>query len=225
MYGEHETSRLPRLTAASLHAAAIAIAAWVLWAWPAGGTLLGLRAADTPAARRAAVLAAAVVYFARVLGTMFVFLRRRMAWSEALTIGIWVLLIHTGFALLARTTARPLGALDAVAAVLYVAGSYFNTGGELERMRWKAEPAHAGKLYTEGLFGLSRHINYFGDTLLFTGYALLTTRALALVVPVLMVALFVGVNIPMLDRYLAGKYGEQYVRWARRTKRFVPFVY
>ena len=33
-------------------------------------------------------------------------------------------------------------------------------------------PANKGKIYSGGLFGLSRHINYFGYTLWRSGYAL-----------------------------------------------------
>ena len=69
------------------------------------------------------------------------------------------------------------------------------------------------------------HVNYFGDTVLFTGFALLTTSPWALLVPAVMTVGFVFLHIPMLDRYLATRYGEAFEAWARRTKKFVPFVY
>ena len=38
----------------------------------------------------------------------------------------------------------------------------------------------------------------------------MTAHLVALVIPTLMVLLFTFVNIPMLDRYLATKYGPEY---------------
>ena len=68
-------------------------------------------------------------------------------------------------------------------------------------------------------------INYFGDLVLFTGYALVAGRAWAFAIPAVIAALFLFVNIPMLDRYLAERYADEFSRLARRTKKFVPFVY
>jgi steroid 5-alpha reductase family enzyme len=108
---------------------------------------------------------------------------------------------------------------------LYVLGSYFNTGSELQRRAWKAKPENKGRLYTKGLFSLSMHINYFGDALLFSGFALIASSMWAFILPVVMIAGFVFVHIPTLDRYLSQKYGEAFDEWARSTKKFVPFVY
>ena len=47
--------------------------------------------------------------------------------------------------------------------------------------------------------------------MLFTGYALMTARLIALLIPMLTVFSFLFVNIPMLDRYLANRYGSKYL--------------
>jgi steroid 5-alpha reductase family enzyme len=120
---------------------------------------------------------------------------------------------------------EPLGWLTCTAAFLYFLGSYLNTGSEFLRKRWKDDSRHRGRLYTEGLFRYSQHINYFGDELLFIGYALLTGSPWALIVPGLMAFGFVFVNIPMLDAYLKKKYGGEFEAYALRTKKFVPYVY
>jgi steroid 5-alpha reductase family enzyme len=108
---------------------------------------------------------------------------------------------------------------------LYVLGSYFNTGSEVQRKAWKVKPENKGRLYTKGLFSLSMHINYFGDALLFSGFALITTSIWAFILPAVMIALFVFVHIPTLDRYLAQKYGTVFDEWARNTRKFIPYVY
>jgi protein-S-isoprenylcysteine O-methyltransferase Ste14 len=59
-----------------------------------------------------------------------------------------------------------------VGASLYVVGISTELVSEAMRSEYKRDTAHAGKIYRGGLFGLSRHVNYFGFTLWRTGYAL-----------------------------------------------------
>jgi steroid 5-alpha reductase family enzyme len=108
---------------------------------------------------------------------------------------------------------------------LYLAGSYLNTASEWTRMRWKRAPGHQGKLYTGGLFARSMHVNYFGDMVLFTGFALGTGRYVALLVPLLMTLSFAFVHVPVLDAYLADRYGAEFKAYAERTSRLVPGVW
>jgi steroid 5-alpha reductase family enzyme len=100
-----------------------------------------------------------------------------------------------------------------------------NSYAELERERWKRRPQNRGRLYTLGLYRFSRHPNYFGDVLSFTGLALLTGRWETLFIPLLMLAGFVFVNIPMLDAHLHEHYGAAFGEYAARTRKLIPFVY
>lgn len=59
-----------------------------------------------------------------------------------------------------------------VGATLYVLGMTLELGSEIQRAAFKKDPKNQGKVYEGGLFGLSRHINYFGYTLWRGGYAL-----------------------------------------------------
>jgi protein-S-isoprenylcysteine O-methyltransferase Ste14 len=59
-----------------------------------------------------------------------------------------------------------------VGASLFVIGITTELGSEMQRAAFKRDPANKGKIYDGGLFGLSRHINYFGYTLWRSGYAL-----------------------------------------------------
>ena len=72
---------------------------------------------------------------------------------------------------------------------------------------------------------LAERTHYFGDLVLFSGLALLTGRWAALAVPALMLAGFLFVNIPVLDRHLSEKYGADFARYASHTSKLVPFVY
>lgn len=59
-----------------------------------------------------------------------------------------------------------------VGSSLYVLGMALEFGSELQRHAFKKDPMNKGKVYEGGLFGLSRHINYFGYTLWRAGYAI-----------------------------------------------------
>jgi protein-S-isoprenylcysteine O-methyltransferase Ste14 len=225
--GEYDRAMAPRLFMTALHLAAVILAGWLLL----GGGLQTVAAWEGTAwpealpARRWLLLVCIVVYFLRVNLTTFYLLKRRMGWGEAVLVGVWVLGIHTVFAYFGGTNPRQPGSIEAAALALYVVGSYLNTASEWQRKSWKEQPANKGQLYTQGLFRYAMHINYFGDELLFTGYALLTGVRWMLIIPVFMLAGFVFFNIPDLDKHLRRHYGAAFEEYAKRTRKFVPFVY
>lgn len=226
MYGGYDRSTGPKTLVTTCNAVAVAAAAWFL----CGGmdTVAGWFSTHVDHAqplRRALLLALSVIYLLRFVATTFVMLKRSMDWSEAATVGVWVLVIHGTMAWLGGTNAGAVGVLPWLGVVLYLVGSYLNTGSEYQRKLWKQVPEHQGKLYTQGLFRYSMHINYFGDVVLFTGFALVTGRAWAFVIPLIMTSMFTFVNIPSLDRYLARRYGAAFEEYAGRTAKLVPFVY
>ena len=45
------------------------------------------------------------------------------------------------------------------------------------------------------------------------------------VIPLLMLAGFVFVNIPVLDSHLHDHYGGAFDEYARRTRKLIPFLY
>jgi len=213
MHGQTETTLLPRSFASAMHALAVLVAGW----------LLTRDGALSP--RDGALLACSAVYWARATFGMLVLLKRRFAWSEAVMVTGLFGAIHPGMAWLGSGADGPLGVWDGVALVAYAVGSWLNTGSEYGRHVWKKDPAHRGRLYTEGLFRHAMHINYFGDTVLFTAFAALTGSPWALVVPVVMTVGFVVQHIPALDAYLAERYGEEFDEYAARTRMFVPWVW
>jgi protein-S-isoprenylcysteine O-methyltransferase Ste14 len=227
VYGQYGKSTAPKITLAVLHAGAVCAAGWLLFGGglQAVGRWTGTAISPGDALRRALVFSCAVVYFARVGLTVFYLMRRKLGWGEAVGIGLYVFFLHVFFALLGGTNPRPVGAVAAIGGLLYLFGSYLNTGSEYLRHIWKSKPEHQGRLYTGGLFRYATHINYFGDEVLFTGYALITGSSWAFVIPVVMVAGFLFVNMPMLDAYLQQKYGADFGEYSRRTKKFIPYFY
>ncbi|MGH9717440.1 MAG: methyltransferase family protein [Candidatus Acidiferrales bacterium] len=227
VYGEYSKSIGPKILLTLLHGLSLYVVYWLFFR--GGLVALSLWAGRSllPGAfsTRALLFSCALVYFLRVVFGCFYLIRRTMRWGEAIGIGFFVFLVHIFFALIGGTNPHGPGAVADCGAFLYVVGSYLNTGSEFMRRVWKKDPAHQGQLYTGGLFRYARHINYFGDEVLFIGYALVTGSLLALVVPAFMALGFIIANIPALDRYLARRYSDQFDVYATRTKRFIPFVY
>ena len=211
----------------AVHAAAVAATGWLLL----GGGLealeahCGLRWGLALPGRRWLLFGAALIYFVRVCITIFYLLKRKMGWGEAVVISVWVAIIDLLFAMLGGVNPGAIGLVTVLGVALYIAGSFLNTGSELERKRWKERPENKGRLFTGGLFRYAMHINYFGDELLFTGYALITGRGWALLMPILMLAGFRFFNIPELDRHLQAHYGAEFEAYARRRWSFIPYIY
>jgi protein-S-isoprenylcysteine O-methyltransferase Ste14 len=227
VYGAYDKSTGPKAVLTALHVVAVCASAWILF----GGGFeilfhwMGRTAPGDHFLARGLVFGCAAIYFARIsYGTLFLY-KRTVSYGEGIGIGLYVIAIDVLFAFFGRSNQGPIGLVMLLGAVLYVVGSYVNTRSEYLRGSWKKDPAHKGRLYTTGYFRYSRHVNYFGDELLFTGYALIAGSAWGLVVPLLMACGFIFVNIPMLDGYLKRKYGAEFEAYAARTKKFVPYVY
>jgi len=118
-----------------------------------------------------------------------------------------------------------VGVIEVIGILLYLSGSYINTHSEYYRHVWKLKEENRGRLYTEGLFGLSMHINYFGDIVLFTGFAMVTHSPGMLVIPLIMTVNFILNIIPSLDRYLEKKYKDEFRDFSKKTKKFIPLIY
>lgn len=176
-------------------------------------------------ARQAALLACVALYILRAAHTLFAFVERRVPWWEAAWGGSIIGCVLFFYLLYGLRTPQSLGPIDAVGVLLYVAGSYVGTASEWSRHRWKARAENRGHLYTGGLFRFSRHVNYFGDLLLFAGLAVLTRQLWAGMVPLGMALNFAFMIIPAHDAYLASHYGAEFERYASRTRKLVPLVY
>ncbi len=228
LYGAKSPS-LPQKVAMQVFSwGAVAAAAWFLLGGGREALAARFRLAWQPALplRAELLVGCSAIYAARLVFTQFYLVKRRMPWSEAATISVWLWIIHSTMAFLGGRNPSPVGIAAWLGLALYLSGSFLNTGGELLRDIWKKQPENqGGRLYTGGLFRYSMHINYFGDVVLFSGFALVTGSAYAFAIPALMACLFVFVNIPMLDTYLASKYGAQFDEYAKHTARFIPFIY
>ena len=217
--GKRSPSLTAKISIMSWYTLCVFAAAFFTFSAPEGGSPPG------DLGRQVALLACAVIYISRAAVTVFVFVKRKIPWWEAAWGGGLIGFVLYAFLSDGLRSSEPIGFVDALGALLYLTGSYLGTGSEYSRHVWKARPENRGHLYTEGLFQYSRHINYFGDLLLFGGFAVLTHQVWAGIVPLIMGLNFVLILIPAHDAYLASRYGTEFDDYARRTKKLIPLVY
>ena len=216
---EKSPSTGPKLAITSWYVLCVAGAAWLTFFAAAK-----LSPQGSPG-RQVALLGCAVIYVSRAAHTLFVFVKRELPWWEAAWGGGIIGAVLFFFLLGGLRAPQPIGPADVAGMILYAAGSWTGTASEHARHRWKARPENQARLYTEGLFNYSRHVNYFGDLLLFAGFAVLTRQAWTGIVPLAMGLNFAFVIIPAHDAYLAARYGGEFDHYAHRTKRLIPFLY
>jgi steroid 5-alpha reductase family enzyme len=180
------------------------------------------RSSYTPQAILLAIFG--VVYMIRVTVMARWLLKRELALEEITIVAlIWLPAILASFIRYVKNNTSPfqLG----LASILYVVGSYLNSYSEIQRKRWKEMPQNKGRCYTQGLFSLSRNINYFGDTLLFAGWALTTGVWWNAWVPVVMGSSFWFYHIPDKEKYLQNRYAKDWPAYKAQTPYiFVPWV-
>ncbi|MBI4614347.1 MAG: DUF1295 domain-containing protein [Planctomycetes bacterium] len=227
MHGQEEVSKAPRIVWTLGHLAILGATAWLLFG---GGlaTVGGWLGKDwTPGdpVRRGILVAFGGFLWIRMTMTAFVLLRRKFGWDEAGSVLSALALYQIGFALMGGGSDAPVGVLDWAGVAVYLLGSYLNTGSEYQRKLFKAKPENKGKLYTQGLFGLARHINYTGDVLWAAGWAMVTHNKWAGLVPLALFLAFAFMFVPGLTKYLSGKYGDEFQAWAKKTKKLIPFVF
>lgn len=227
MYDARDPSSAQRITMSALLGLCVAVVWWLL---AGDGITSGGRLVDWiggPGDRMRRILLAIVlsVYYIRLHFTWFVFLKRGVSWAEAFTIIVWVWCIFLALSLAGGTNPDPLQIAGGVGLGLFVLGSWMNSYAEFARYAWKRRPENLGRLYTGGLFRLSRRPNYLGDLISFSGICLITGRVLTAIIPLMMLGGFVFASIPMLDAHLHVRYGADFDEYASRTRKLIPFLY
>ena len=121
-----------------------------------------------------------------------------------------------------------LTGLDLAGLAVFAVGLLFESVGDFQLARFKADPAHQGQVMDRGLWRYTRHPNYFGDAMVWWG---LTLVALAtegswwvLISPVLMTVLLMKISgVALLEQGLTDT-KPQYRDYVRRTSAFFPWL-
>ena len=123
----------------------------------------------------------------------------------------------------------PIGPLAMVGAALWALGLAFETVGDWQLSRFRADPASKGKVLETGLWRYTRHPNYFGDACVWWGIWLAAaeagwqTAAVAAIGPVFLTfTLTRWSGKPLLEKDMA-KRRPGYEEYVRKTSGFVPW--
>jgi steroid 5-alpha reductase family enzyme len=119
-----------------------------------------------------------------------------------------------------------LGLLDFLGAALVFVGLFFESVGDLQLARFKADPESGGRVMDRGLWRYTRHPNYFGDCVVWWGLWLVACGApggaLTIASPLLMTWLLLRVSgVALLERGLV-KRKPAYADYIARTSAFFP---
>ncbi len=112
-----------------------------------------------------------------------------------------------------------------VGVVVWGIGVFFEGVGDLQMERFKANPAHKGKLIDVGLWRYTRHPNYFGDACVWWGTFLVAADALpgvaSIFAPIIMTLLLtIGSGAKTLERSMSKRDGWD--KYAAKTSMFFP---
>lgn len=125
----------------------------------------------------------------------------------------------------AVTGEASIGWLDYAGVGLWAVGFCFETAGDWQLARFKADPANRGQVMDRGLWRYTRHPNYFGDFCVWWGFYLLAVAAggwWALPGPLLMSVLLLRVSgVALLEKDI-GERRPAYAEYIRRTNAFFP---
>jgi steroid 5-alpha reductase family enzyme len=120
-----------------------------------------------------------------------------------------------------------LGWLDAAGVALWLIGFGFETVGDWQLARFKADPANRGKVLDTGLWRYTRHPNYFGEAALWWGYYLIAASAgggWTVFAPLLMTFLLLKVSGVTLLEQDIGERRPAYRDYVTRTNAFLPWL-
>lgn len=212
------------------------LVAWVAW-------LVG----DAATARRTTIALLTTVWGVRLAAHLtwrmrarpedrrYVAMRQRLGRERFERMSLWTVFVFQG--VLAWIVSLPVqigqvpddpdvvGLAGVLGVAVWAAGMFFETVGDWQLARFKADPANEGRILQDGLWRYTRHPNYFGEFLVWWGIFLVaatsTTGLASLPGPVLMTALLVWVSgIPPTERTMRRRPG--YAEYADRTNRFFP---
>ncbi len=140
-------------------------------------------------------------------------LRFLMAWTLQ---GLWVLLtVACALAIVTSAERKDLEWLGFIGIAVWIAGFAIEVIADRQKSAFRADPANEGRFITTGLWAWSRHPNYFGEIMLWTGMAIMAIPILSgwrwvlLISPIFVTVLLTRISgVPMLERRAEQRWGD-----------------
>ncbi|MFZ4773613.1 MAG: DUF1295 domain-containing protein [Chlamydiia bacterium] len=149
---------------------------------------------------------------------------RNSLWKVFWLQGILMCLVAIPLNLIMIDTSYAWGGWSLIALLIALAGLIYETVADLQLLQFKANLENRGKVLDKGLWGRSRHPNYFGEFLFWWGIYLLSLPvgwAITWVSPALMTILLLKVSgVTLLEKHMEEK--ETFSDYKNRVPPFFP---
>ncbi|XP_013378918.1 uncharacterized protein LOC106150581 [Lingula anatina] len=149
--------------------------------------------------------------------------------------GVWVFVTLLPTLLLnLKKNDLSLCARDILGWGLWVVGFLFEAIADYQKSQFRSDPANKGMFIQEGLWSISRHPNYFGEILMWTGLFISASSVLegvellSVISPMFVAFLLIKVSgIPLLEKAGLKKWGSNpaYQDYLRDIAVLVPYVW
>jgi len=138
---------------------------------------------------------------------------------------ILLVLISTPVIYVSSVQNPPLGYTDAVGALVWMIGFFFESVGDYQLRRFMRDPMNKGRIMTSGLWRFTRHPNYFGEVAMWWGIFLIALSVpggwWTIIGPATITFLILKVSgIPMLEAKYQGN--PEFAAYQRHTSSFFP---
>ena len=147
-----------------------------------------------------------------------------MAWTLQ---GLWVLLTAAAaIAIITGGAREPLGAVGIAGIAIWACGMLIESIADWQKSKFRDDPDNEGRFINTGLWAWSRHPNYFGEIVLWSGMAIVAIPVLdgwqwaTLISPLFVFVLLTRVSgVPALEKKADERWGGQddYEEYKRRT--------
>lgn len=147
----------------------------------------------------------------------------KVFWLQA--IFLWIISLVLQHALLASQPAH-FTILDLVGAIIWFVGMFFESVGDWQLSRFKADPDNIHRVMDQGLWAWSRHPNYFGEFLIWWGFFVISLSTpggwWTITSPIIVsLVLLKMTGVPLTEAALE-KRRPDYAAYVRRTSAFFP---
>ena len=139
---------------------------------------------------------------------------------------IWIISLAPQLAQMSPVPAR-LTWIDGLGLFIWAVGFTFEAVGDYQMNRFRSNPANAGKVMDKGLWGYTRHPNYFGESLVWWGIFIIALATpygwWGLISPVLITVLLLKVSgVAMMEKDISQRRPD-YEKYRREVSVFVPW--
>ena len=155
-----------------------------------------------------------------------------MTWTLS---ALWVFLTTVNaITIIALNPQEPLGTFFIIGGILWILGFAFEAVADWQKKNFSELPENSDKFITQGLWSISRHPNYFGEIVLWTGIAIISLPLLSgwqlvsLVSPLFVFILLTKVSgLPFLEEKAEKKWGndKNYIEYKNKTPVLTPFFW